>query len=858
METKKDPLKLFVSYSHEDEGHLNNLRKHLNILKKEGIVDHWDDRKLIAGQKLDDEILSHLKEADLIVFLVSIDFLTSYYCYDIELAAAFEQVKNAQSRIISIIVRHCDWSKSGLQKYVAIPKDAIPISEHDDHDKAWLQVSKEIEKAAKDWTTIKSNKPLNLEIVAKNKAELTDTFKKKLNDTEVIFQHKQKDFIFLEDIFVFPDLKNLKRDKIELQIGRSDALIPFKAEDSKLLILGSEQIGKTSLAKMYFQRANTNDYLPILINGNEIKNTDFTELLEKTIGEQYKNLNLEEFLSFDNKVLIIDDFDKSKLNVRYKKKYIETILGLFKNIILFSDNILKFDESIRADLSGFSQYEIMPLGHELRNDLIDKWNSIGQAETIDLNTLYAQNDNFTHHINSILRKNILPPKPIYILTIIQMLDTATPTDYSLTSYGHCYQALIQKALQKVKISIKDFDSYINYLSELAYFIFKTGKNKIDLSELTIFQEKYSKQYLVRSHEHIINVLLEAGILKRTVNEIYFSYRYIFYFYVAKYVADHLSICKTDYEYLCQRMHTEKNANILIFLIHHTKDQSVLDEIYLHASLVFDGVSEAKLDVEDTKHLEQMMEAIPKLVMEQKNSDEERKKMLKTEDIQEQEEERSSIDDENIGDKTLMEINRSARAVEIIGQILRNRQGSLTKNQLYDLTRSAYSSGLKFLGFYLNLTKDEELITFIRQLIQKDDSLSDDEVAKRVRGVFMMLCYGISYGVIKKISNSIGSKQLMPIFESITKDHPEHPIIQLIQISIHLEFSKEIPQAEVLSLYRSLEKNTIARRLLQELVLQHLYLHDVSFQEQQWVSSTLGIPMKVQRSLQLENLKAGHS
>src|SRR4051812_24643876 len=105
-----EPLQLFISYSHADRVHLDNFTKHLISLKRSGTIKEWTDKELIAGDKLDEEIRDKLINSDIVAFLISIDFLNSYYCYEIELKEILERIKSNQPyRIVPIIVRSCDW-----------------------------------------------------------------------------------------------------------------------------------------------------------------------------------------------------------------------------------------------------------------------------------------------------------------------------------------------------------------------------------------------------------------------------------------------------------------------------------------------------------------------------------------------------------------------------------------------------------------------------------------------------------------------------------------------------------------------------------------------------------------------------
>lgn len=855
----KKPLKMFISYSHKDEKFLDELKKHLITLKKNGVLNDWSDKELVVGDHLDSEIKYHLQNSDLVAFLVSIDFLNSWYCYEVELKQTLDRLGNGEVRIIPIIVRSCNWKDTELGNYLASPKDGNPISKYDPDD-AWVEVVNSINTAAKKYLEIKRNEDGYAPILQETKPILDPKFIEKLNDTQVVFRHKYKEQLFLDDIYIYPDLKNIKQefDEIEKTLN-SKELADHNGSFKKILILGGEQSGKTSLAKMLFKAYYSKGYIPLLCDGREIKTVEIEKIFRKLMSEQYSNLTPEKYLSEkQDKILIIDDFDKLRINTRYQKQCLENAIKFVDRLILLSDSAIKYNEEQLLELSDYSQYEILPFGYLRQGELIEKWNSLGRVETIDIKELHNSNDYITHHVNSIIRKNLLPRKPIYILTIIQLLDTVTPTDYSLTSYGHCYQTLIQTALKKAKIKASDFDQYINYLSEIAYFIFNTGNESIDDSKLTIFKAEYSEEYLVVSHDDVISALLTSGILRKVNDEIYFGYRYIFYFYVAKYLADHIDIgdSKKEIERLCENIHTEKNANILIFLVHHTKDQGIIDEILLHASFVFDKTKEAKLDIDDTKYLADYIASIPKLVYEQKNIDEERKKRLSLEDENENntdkkaDELKSDADDEEVK-KVLSEINRSVRLIEIIGQILRNRHGSLTKSQLTDLSLLAYSSGLKLLNFFLVTTRQNQdfFLEFLQELFKKNNNLSQDDISEEARKIFLMLCYGTSYSLIRKIANSVGSEKLIPIFREIGSKHPDSPAIQLINIAIQLEFTKKIPQKEIIELYSGLQSNPIARRLLQEIVVQHLYLNHVEFRDRQWISEKLSLPMDSQRILQ---------
>ncbi len=138
---------VFFSYSHADEEYRNRLEKHLSPLKREGLISQWHDRKIHAGSNLHDEISKHVEEDQVILLLVSADFLASDYCQDIEMARAIERHKRKDAIVIPIIVHPCDWKNTVLGELRATPRDGRPISKHPHHDDAYLDIVTDIRKA---------------------------------------------------------------------------------------------------------------------------------------------------------------------------------------------------------------------------------------------------------------------------------------------------------------------------------------------------------------------------------------------------------------------------------------------------------------------------------------------------------------------------------------------------------------------------------------------------------------------------------------------------------------------------------------------------------------------------------------
>jgi hypothetical protein len=139
---------LFFSYSHKDEALRDKLEVHLAMLKRQGVVDTWHDRRIVAGDEFAGRIGAELERADIILLLVSPDFLASDYCYDIEMTRAMERHEAGEARVIPVVLRPCDWHGAPFGKLNAAPKDGKPVSTWPDLDEAFLDVVKAIKTAA--------------------------------------------------------------------------------------------------------------------------------------------------------------------------------------------------------------------------------------------------------------------------------------------------------------------------------------------------------------------------------------------------------------------------------------------------------------------------------------------------------------------------------------------------------------------------------------------------------------------------------------------------------------------------------------------------------------------------------------
>jgi hypothetical protein len=138
-------VKIFFCYARKDKPLLKELHTHLFPLYREGLINMWHDGDISAGAEWEQEISSHLNEAEIILLLISPNFMASDYCYGIEMKRAMERHEKGEARVIPIILRSVNW-QSILGKLQALPTDAKPIMRWSTRDEAFYNVVEGIRK----------------------------------------------------------------------------------------------------------------------------------------------------------------------------------------------------------------------------------------------------------------------------------------------------------------------------------------------------------------------------------------------------------------------------------------------------------------------------------------------------------------------------------------------------------------------------------------------------------------------------------------------------------------------------------------------------------------------------------------
>ncbi len=138
------PLEVLCCYAREDQAMLEQLKKHLAPLQRQGQITIWSDTNIEAGAEWDRELHRHLERADIILLMISSDFMSSDYCYSTEMGRAIQRHNQGSAHVIPVLLRSTFWQNAPFAKLQMVPTNAEPVTNWPDRDKAFNNITEQI------------------------------------------------------------------------------------------------------------------------------------------------------------------------------------------------------------------------------------------------------------------------------------------------------------------------------------------------------------------------------------------------------------------------------------------------------------------------------------------------------------------------------------------------------------------------------------------------------------------------------------------------------------------------------------------------------------------------------------------
>jgi len=847
MEEMNNKLKIFIAYSHNDEKpFIDEFKKHLAPLKDKGLVEEWYDRKVLPGEDYQSEINYNLENGDIICLFISASFLDSPNCKK-EKKKAIGLRNKKGTQVIPIILSPCGWlDDEDISKLLALPTDGKPISTFQNRDEAWLNVYERLKEVIEEERKIRGLK-------------ITEEFENFLQDVEMLtIAHSQKERVFLDDIFVYPELDKYDYSKEPEEKVNAEELVKNILGYPKIVIAGEGQSGKTTLCKMIFKELRRRNFIPVYISDG--KNRYLGKIENKIIDSLRKQYNINMDISEIEKeriIPILDDFHLAK----HKEKHIND-LSNYPRCILIVDDIFCLNVKDEKLIGDFTYFKIREFKPSLRYELVRKWMSLKDMEIIDS---YKEIDKKTELINStlgkIIGKGIMPAYPFFILSTLFTYETfAIPLNQEITSQGYCYQAFIYFYLRKQGVRNDEIDIYMNFLTELAFYIYKQRKYELSPEDFNSFMKTYKEKYTLPINQKELLKKLSLIISKDSFNNYSFSYPYLYYFFAAKYLAEHIEedeIMK-EIEKLMQNLHVEEKAYITVFLAHYSKTPKILDEIKLNAMCLFDKYEPATLVKEEVKFFDEQADAIIKAALPVDTMPEkERAKRLSVEDeIEETHEEMEKKEANEEDDHFTKELRRAIKTGEVLGCIIKNRVGSLEKEKVVDIFEEGMDIHLRILASFFEIIKGRDaqrdlidllsknLKKFVAEEEEKGKEVSDEKIKRMARIIFWNLNFLFVYGIIYKIVHSLGSDKLTEIVE-IIENRIKTPASFLVKHGVLMWYNKNLQINELAKKIKEKDFSEIAQSILKFMVVDYSSVHPINYRDRQRIESKLEIPRRLQ-------------
>lgn len=696
-----------------------------------------------------------------------------------------------------------------------------------------------------------------------NTLTITDEFEAFLEDSELLTKaHSRKEKVLLSEIFIYPELAKYDSYRAFEKTENSEDIIRDFKNYSKLLIAGSDQSGKTTLCKKIFVELLGQKLVPLYINDKSNNFLGNIELkLEKAFQSQYNTgVNFNE-IKKEYIVPVIDDFHFAK----HKEKFVNELARYDKQIIIV-DDIFGLNLKNEKLIKSYFHFKIQELRPSLRNSLIKNWISLNDTKLGDKpndNNNYQQLDKATEFINASLGKiigsGIMPAHPFFILSLISNYETFDrPLDQEITSQGHCYQALLYMYLKKQGVKNDEIDTYINFLTELAYFFYKEKVAQLSQEKFNEFlNDTYLKSYnLPVKLDVLLKNLARTNIFSiDDLNNYYFCYSYIYYFFVGKYLAEQIEKHKEEVVKIINNLHKNENAYIAVFISHHSKNSFLLDEIVKTASSLFEKFKPATLSETELGFFDEKVDMIIKAVLPAADASPENARdinLKNADQIERQSQESTqfekSKDEDEEENEIAREMRRSIKTVEVMGTLIKNRSGSLLKPNLESIFEEGMKVHLRIINSFVELIRDPNNQNDIEEMLlerlnivikEKGHNLSHDQLVTIAKRFFWNSNFVVIYALVDKIIHSLGSDKLTLIVESVC-DKEDSPASFIVKHGILMWYNKNLQIDKIADKIDSNGFSKTARALLNHKIANHCKLHAVGFRDIQKIGHRLHI------------------
>ena len=844
-------VKIFVSYSHNDEQFLtDNFLPMLEELKSEGIAKYFYDRHLRADGGLFDTIDFYLRECDIAISFLSDNYYKSAACSN-EKKSLLDRKLLEGIYFLPVVVSSCDWkSDSTIKNNLLLNTDAKELSVLSETElaKEIKAIKQRIVEISKDIETIQN-------------LSFASDFVNFLDDMDVLkTSHQSRNTLLLSDVFIYPTLRKFIFDDDKDDEITAEKLFKDSKDGKFVFIAGDDLSGKTSLIRKYVSELKKKNFIPFYFSKEDAFDGHVFNILTKKFKKQFNNALTDDDvkkLLENNKeriVFFIDDFHK----ISNKQKLIEKI-ELFPKIICTVDLIYNLDYEIKDIKDVAIKYSIKELSPKQRNELIKKWlyldtdiqssNEIARIKELD-----KKADQIETVTGKSVNGGIMPAYPFLVLSILSNVETLNrPLNQQMTSFGYCYEALIIIAFTKCGLKTDaQIGGAINFLSSFAHHLYINDVYEMSSIDFIEFLDDYEKRIALPFNKDIFTKKLEDSrlLIKSTLGNYRFDYKYIYYYFLAKYFAESMPDSLSEIEKLCKNIHKDENAYIVIFFSHNSKSNAFYDILLREADSICETTENVTLSKTEMQFFDDSYKTLIDVVLPNKthNYKTERAKQLEHKNEQEYSSLREEEPDE-INNEYLLNLRKSIKITETIGLIAKNRYTSIEKQKIRRLLTSAINLNFRELNSFFDLFKTQknqnDIIEFladaIKKEIAKEKNIDDNKCKKIASNFFWEMNFFYVFAIVLKTIQSVGSENLVSFIKDIEEQNSS-PANQLILEGVKIVYAKNVDKNTLFKHIKDSNYSQVAKTILKLLVVDYCRTNPTEYSEIQQLSAKMQIPI----------------
>lgn len=698
-----------------------------------------------------------------------------------------------------------------------------------------------------------------------------------MNDYGTLIRHFSEDQITLSSLFCWPEIiaiDDQKDHKGYVAYNNQEQITNLCLNNKVILISGGALSGKTAMAKMLFQHMVNNEIICVFTQGEDllVPRGQLDKRIDEIFIEQYSRNLLDKFhqKGRNEKVIIIDDFEKIGQNTRTITDFSD-ISDQFGHVILFSGS----DEYISSMVVNHAfpgeeqipNYRIRHFGNLKRDELVRKWFMLNN-NLISESELDMKVENALSIINSLMGgfRAFIPSTPITIVGILQSINAANGNSHLRSSqFGYLYDDLVHNSLRLVaKEEDGTLNIYIAMLSEIAYKMFTSHSYSLSSVDVLDTITEYTKKKIVSIDVvKAVSELTKANILQtQTGNEYHFRYPYLFYYFVAQYIAKHIEeeTIKKQISDMSENLHIEAYGNIMVFVCHFSQSKTIIENILLKAYCTLDDKTPLNF-TNPGIYLSDSYNNIEKALTIKGVGTEKDVTVLRQEDLKEKDrlEESTAISStednwksDGMGDE-VAEIISALKTIDVLGQILKNYPGDIDGDVKNDIILVIDNLSMRVLQAIIDIFNgaDEQYIEECAKRISREDPpLSAVTIVQRVKSFFSFLTFSFSNSLISRMAYAIQSKYLIDATSRLISSKEGSLSLEIALWRVKLLCQEKPDYDGLIRFNKELKKQKydIAAYNLRSVVIGHLRHRHIGFKER----DKLCTEFKLEKALSMPN------